>query len=118
MEKQGFYPDLKNSWTKYLIILLIALLLGSAGMAVKAEDGEDFESSEPVLISETDTVNALTANAERWNGRLPGKNLGYFLPGSRVVIFVTNINLAAGEDSSAFRVFAEAVGGTKFRPMV
>src|SRR5262245_12600210 len=115
MEKQGFYPDLKNLRAKYLSILLIALFFMSAALAVRAADGEDFESPEPVLISEADSFYALTADPGKWNGQLPGKNRGYYLPGSRVMIFVTNINLAAGEDAGAFRAFAEALDGTKFR---
>lgn len=83
MEKHRFYPDFKNLWAKYLSTLLIALLLGSAVATVNAADDEDFESSAPILISEADSVKALTANPENWRGTLPGKSGEYFSPGAR-----------------------------------
>lgn len=115
MEKHGFYPKLRFLRGKCLIILLIVFLFVGAGVAVNAQTDENFESSDPVLISETDSTKALTANPDNWRGSLPEKNTEYFTPGARVVVFVTNIDLTKDEAANAFRVFAEDTSGKKYR---
>ncbi|MEP6902555.1 MAG: DUF1800 family protein [Actinomycetota bacterium] len=117
MEKHRFYPDFRLLRGKCLIVWLTAFLFGSAAsaVAVNAQTDEDFESSEPVLISEADSTKALTANPDNWRGTLPGKSAEYFTPGARVVIFVTGIDFPKDEAANAFRVFAGDTGGKQYR---
>ena len=111
MEKYGFYPDLRFTRGKCLIVLLTIFWFSAA---VNAQD-ENFESSDPVLISEADSTRALTANPDNWRGTLPSKGADYFSPGARVIVFVTNIDLPNDEGANAFRAFAEDNRGQQFR---
>jgi len=113
MEQQGFYPVIKDWRAKCLSNFLSVLLLGAFSI-VNAQD-EDFESPEPVLISETDSVRALAVDPETWRGTLPKMTNGNFAPGARVMFFVTNVNLTTGENANAFRAFIEAANGSKYR---
>ncbi len=115
MEKYGFYPDLRLLRGKCLIVLLTAILFVGGGVSVNAQGDENFESSAPVLVSEADSVRALTANPDKWRGVLPAKGAEYFSPGARIVVFVTNIDLPKDEAANAFRAFAEDTGGKQFR---
>lgn len=108
-----FSPFSEVGRAKYICLWLTALLCFSAA-AIKAQD-ENFESSDPVLISEADSVKALAVKPESWRGGLPAPNAEYFPPGSRAVVFVTNAALAEGEGANAFRAFAEDARGKKFR---
>lgn len=114
MGKKRFCPKFSLLQENCLFIVLIAFLFSISVIAVNAED-ENFESSEPILISETNSTKALTANPDFWRGTLPENNADYFPPGSRVLVFVTNIDLPKNENANAFRVFAEDKNGKKFR---
>lgn len=112
MDKQRFYPFAEYARAKYLSFLVLTLFCCAA--AVTAQD-ENFESSAPMLLSETDSVRALTAKPENWRGELPAPSAEYFPPDSRAIVFVTNISPAADEGANAFRAFAEDARGKKFR---
>ena len=95
--------NLRQLYWKCSGVLLIAFLFSFIGTSANAvADDELFESSVPVLISEANSTKALTANPDNWKGRLPGENpqtarrSEIFPPGSRVVVFVTNIGSYAG----------------------
>ena len=95
MEKHGFYPGLRFLRGKCLIVLLAVFWFSAA---VNAQD-ENFESSDPVLVSEADSLRALTANPDNWRGNLPAKSAEYFTLGARVVVFVTNIDFPKDENA-------------------
>jgi uncharacterized protein (DUF1800 family) len=114
--------DLRQVYWKCLGILATACLFSLFGISANAAaDNELFESSIPVLISEETSTRALTVNPDSWKGRLPDTNpktarrSEIFPPGSRVVVFVTNIDLLPDEGANAFRVFAEDKSGTRYR---
>jgi uncharacterized protein (DUF1800 family) len=114
--EHGFYLVFKDLREKISSILIIACLFGGAAAVVSAQAAdEDFESSEPVLITEADSTRALTALPDNWRGGLPAKNFEYFPPGARVVLFVTNIELGPDEAANSIRAFAEDANGKKFR---
>src|SRR5687767_12319774 len=117
MEGENIKLDLLQLFRKCLSILLTAFLfsLTSAFTIVAQSGDENFESSAPILISEADSTKALTANPDSWKGALPTKNSEIFQPGSRVVVFVTNIDLLPDEGANAFRAFAEDTKGKQFR---
>lgn len=122
MERKKNYLNLNKITGKCGGILLAAVFFSFAALIANAgTEDENFESSAPVLISEANSTKALTANPKRWNGALPNENTKtawrseIFPPGSRVVVFVTNIDLPVNEGANAFRAFAEDENGKHFR---
>lgn len=107
--------------SRFISVLATAFLFAGAAAGNVAAEDENFESSSPVLISRADSTKALTAKPENWGGSLPGKNPKavlrdeIFPPGSRVVVFVTNVELMPDENANAFRAFAEDASGKQFR---
>lgn len=97
---------------RYLPVVLSLLIVGTAFAQ------EDFESPEPVLISEAGSAKALAVNAENWPGGLPTSSTVSVQPGSRIVVFVANINPLEGEGANAFRVFASDPNGKQYRLIV
>lgn len=116
MNENIFDRDYSRLGLTFLGAVFTAFWLSfSAVSADAATDDETFESPEPVLISAVNSTRALAANADSWRGVLPQKNSEVFLPGGRVVIFVTNVNLLSGESANAFRVYAENASGRQYR---
>ncbi|MEJ7863194.1 MAG: DUF1800 domain-containing protein [Pyrinomonadaceae bacterium] len=117
MKGKRFNLNYWQLYRKYLGICLTVFLLSGAGavFAAATPGEEDFESSAPILISEANSTRALATNPGTWSGELPLENSEIFLPGSRVVVFVTNVDLLPDEGASAFRVFAQDKNGKQFR---
>jgi uncharacterized protein (DUF1800 family) len=118
MGKHQFYNGFWLLCGKCLGVVLAAFLFGSTTVSINAQVDENFESSSPILISQTDSINALTANPDNWRGTLPAKSDESFAPGSRAVIFVTNIDFPKDESANSFRVFAEDRNKKHFRLVV
>ncbi len=119
MKEKRFNFNFRQLCRKCLGICLTAFLFSVAtASAVSAQNEENFESSDPILISEADSTRALAVNPDNWRGTLPKENSEMFSRGSRVVIFVTNIDLLPDEGAGAFRVFAEDKSGKQYRLMV
>lgn len=114
MQVSGFFRRFECFVRRLSCVLMFAVLFGATVNSANAQD-EEFESSAPVLISENDSVKALTANPFSWRGDLPRSSSGDFTPGSRIVVFITNVNLLADETANAFRIYAEDGGGNKYR---
>jgi uncharacterized protein (DUF1800 family) len=115
MGKHRFY---NGFWLLCGSVAIALCLLGSTTVSIKAQVDENFESSSPILISQADSINALTANPENWRGTLPANSDESFAPGSRAVIFVTNIDFPKGESANSFRAYAEDKNGKQFRLVV
>src|SRR5688572_2201610 len=116
MEEKGINQNLGQLSRKFFGVFSITILsIVAVSLPAFPQGDENFESSAPILISEADSTRALTANPDNWKGMLPKKNSEIFLPGSRVVVFVTNINLLPDEGANAFRAFAEDSGGKRYR---
>ncbi len=97
----------------------LIFLLAFAGLA---QTDPNPDSPTPVLISETDSLRALTSLPD-FNGNATGfgrtrlprqKNFG-FAPNSKATIYVTNLDLMPGEDASALRVNVEDARGGNYR---
>jgi uncharacterized protein (DUF1800 family) len=100
--------------TRVFRILVIAILVTLTGdLGAFGQDG--VESPEPVLISEANSTRALAVNAEDWSGALPASSTAVISPGSRVVVFVTNVDLLADEGANAFRINAVDNRGKQYR---
>ena len=108
-------PSLRIFGQKCLSFCSIALLLCFAANANALAQDEIPDSSDPVLISVSDSTRALAANANTFRGALPKKNAEAFQPGARAIVFVTNVDLMADEAANAFRVYAEDARGTQYR---
>lgn len=119
MENKLFSHRFRQFSIKFSAVLFCALLFGLANtFAVYAQD-ENFESSDPVLITEANSAKALTADADNWRGTLPRSGFdGKFSSGSRVVFFITNLDLLPNENEGAFRAFAKDAKGKMYRLVV
>lgn len=73
------------------------------------------ESGEPVFLLEPGTDRALIISADRWRGGIPTTSSGPVLPGSRVLVFVTNLDLLSDEGANAFRIFGQNSQGKRYR---
>jgi uncharacterized protein (DUF1800 family) len=118
MGKHLFYNSLRLLCGKCFAVVLTAFLICSTTSSLHAQDDENFESSNPVLISQADSTEALTANPDNWRGTLPAKSDESYAPGSRAIIFVTNIDFPKGESPNSFRIYAEDNRGKRFRLVV
>src|SRR5688572_10532253 len=119
MNEKRFNYNLRQLCRKCSAILpSVFLFCLAAASAVFAQSDQAFDSSAPILISQADSTIALTANPDNWRGALPGKTSEIFPPGSRLVVFVTNIDLLPDENANAFRAFAEDINGKRYRLIV
>lgn len=116
MERKIFNPEFWQFSVKFSTALFCVLLFGLMNTSAIFAQDENFESSDPVLITETDSAKALTADADSWRGTLPRSSFdGNFSSGSRVVFFIKNIDLLPNENESAFRAFAKDGKGKMYR---
>jgi hypothetical protein len=92
-------------------IALLALV-SSMVFAAFAQDDPDPNSPTPILLSEMTSTRAL-ANTPTSSRRtdLSRVTAQAFDPGSKVNIYVTNLDLMVGEGANAFRVYAEDKNG-------
>jgi uncharacterized protein (DUF1800 family) len=85
---------------------------------VLAETDPDPDSPTPILLSEKDSTRALAVNGRRFKGTLPTNiTTKSFLPGnnSKIVLFISNLDLMPDEGVNAFGVFIQNEKGTQFR---
>lgn len=107
---QSLYP--RRLWQIFWINL-IALLLVVPALATFDPNPD---SPTPILISEPDSTRVLTSTDEKISPQtLSKKQDQAFAYNSKIVLYVTNIELIKGEDASAFRVYVEDQNGRKNR---
>ncbi len=82
---------------------------------VLAEDDVDPNSPTPILISEPDSNRALTSPVKVSKQSLRQIQSNIFRYNSKVVIYVTNLDLMKGEGANAFRVYVEDSKGRNYR---
>lgn len=109
------YPGIARRLRAAAFSRCLPALLSIAAAVFSVAGQEEFDSSEPVLITEANSVRALAVNAEDWSGGLPASSTAVIAPGARVVIFVTNIDLMAEESANAFRAYATDNRGKQYR---
>ncbi len=100
--------------SKILRALFISLLLF---LPILAESDPDPNSPTPVLLSAPDSTRALaTIETERSvRGGLPRAHDLSFNFNSRVLLYVSNVQLMNGEGATAFRVYAQDARGRFYR---
>lgn len=118
MKQSGSALGIGKSCRRYLVIWALVFLASAADLSPAAMGQEIVESTDPILISEANSTRALAVNAEGWRGGLPATSSAAISPGSRVVVFVTNLDLLADEGSNAFRIYGRDEKGTQYRLVV
>ncbi len=103
-------------WWQQGVYLCLAALVACSTTTAWAQ-GDPSDSPEPILISEADSTRALATTPDTFRGGLPKTSTQAFKPGinSRAIIYVTNLDLMAGEGANAFRVYAEDAAGKTYR---
>lgn len=102
-------------WMRILGANLIIFLALFPILAQEEEDPNP-DSPTPVLLSESGTTRALAANADAFEQKiLPKTKSGAFAANSRVLLFVTNLDLMPDEGANAFRVNVEDAKGRQYR---
>lgn len=98
-----------------LRILNAGLVLFLLILPVLAQDDPDPNSPTPILLSQPDSTRALAVSRDQLNRKTYAKAENRaFLPGEKVVLFVTNIALMDGEGANAFRVNVETSKGRQY----
>jgi hypothetical protein len=101
-------------WRQFLGAGLVIFLLAFSVPAQEEDPNPD--SPTPVLLSESGSPRALAAPAdalERTN--FPKTKSGAFSANSKIVLFVTNLDLMADEGANAFRINVEDAKGRQYR---
>jgi uncharacterized protein (DUF1800 family) len=100
--------------TKFLNALFISLLLF---FPILAETDPDPNSPAPILLSAPDSTRALAISETEKTLRagLPKAQNSAFDLNSRVILYVTNVELMKGEGTTAFRVYAQDARGKFYR---
>ena len=96
--------------SRLMCACLVVLACASFGRAQTFRDA-------PVLISEEASTRALAANPVTWrNNRLPLRTQAVWPAGedARITMFVTNLDLMAGEGANAFRADAQNEAGRRY----
>jgi uncharacterized protein (DUF1800 family) len=103
-----------KSLNKILNALLISLLLS---LPILAETDPNPNSPTPVLLSAPDSTRALAISEteKSLRGGLPKAQNNAFDLDSRVILYVTNVELMKGEGAAAFRVYAQDARGRFYR---
>jgi uncharacterized protein (DUF1800 family) len=93
-----------------------AFLILFACFTASAQSDPDPNSPHPILISRTNSTRALVNSPENSERRVSAKSENEaFEYNSKIVVFVTNVELMDGEDASAFRVYVTDSKGRKYR---
>ncbi len=97
-------------------ILTVTLAMFLLTFPILAEDDLNPDSPTPILISEPNSTRALANKAGKasYEGLSEIKNKS-FSPNSKIVLFVTNLELAKDEGANAFRLYVEDAKGRKYR---
>ena len=103
-----------NRLRQILCALFVGVLLAIPAFA---EEDTNPNSPTPVLLSAPDSTRALAIGetGKSLRGGLPRAENNSFDLYSKVVLYVTNIELMNGEDAMAFRVYAEDANGRDYR---
>jgi uncharacterized protein (DUF1800 family) len=97
-------------------ILSACFVIFMAAFSVSAQQDPNPDSPTPVLISEPDSLRALTDSPDKLGRRNSSKiKSRAFEPNSKVVLYVTNLDLMADEGANAFRVNVEDALGRVYR---
>ncbi|HMQ02788.1 MAG TPA: DUF1800 family protein [Pyrinomonadaceae bacterium] len=98
--------------------LIFLAVFFSSFVAIESKASQTtWDSHDPVLISEPRSTRVLAVEANTWGGGLPAVSNASWAPGSRILVFLTNVELLAGERENAFRIYLSVLGGRSHRLM-
>lgn len=97
-------------------ILAASIFVSLFALGVIAQDDPDPNSPTPILLSLNDSTRAL-AVTKKGSAKVNFSRVEAqaFAPNSKIVLFVTNLDLMDSEGANAFRVYVEAANGRNFR---
>lgn len=100
-------------WRQILSAYCVIFL---AAFSVSAQQDPNPDSLTPILISEPDSLRALANAPDKFgSGNFSKIKNRAFEPNSKVVLYVTNLDLMADEGANAFRVNVEDAQGRHYR---
>lgn len=100
---------------KFPLILAIVFLNCIFAVSAFAQNDPNPNSPTPILLSAPDSTRALAASDAEKISVLPKAQNSAFEFNSKVVLFVTNVELMNGEGANAFRVYAQDALGKFYR---
>jgi uncharacterized protein (DUF1800 family) len=112
---------MKTKTSHYLFAIISAcLMVISITVQVSAQETDpNPDSPTPILLSENNSTRALAVKLTKSRVvSMPNKVISQAFPvgkKSKVVLYLTNLDLLPDEGANAFRVFAQDAGGTQFR---
>jgi uncharacterized protein (DUF1800 family) len=118
MFKQGGKNMKTNKSHVLFVILSACLMVMSLAVSVFAQETDpNPDSPTPILLSEPNSTRALAINPRKSRGVLNKNASQAFSVGkkSKVVLYLTNLDLLPDEGAGAFRVFAQNEKGTQFQ---
>ncbi|MDQ3129165.1 MAG: DUF1800 domain-containing protein [Acidobacteriota bacterium] len=97
--------------------LSVFLLIFPLVFSALAQEDSDPNSPTPVILSMNNSTRALASelNSARRDKRLSKEKALAFSPGSKIVIYVTNVELMPDEGANAFRLDVQDRVGRKYR---
>ena len=97
-------------------ILSAGLVIFITAFVASAQTDPNPDSPIPILISEPNSLRVLAVNADKpERSNLSKIKSRHFALNSKIVLYITNLNLAAGEGANAFRIYVEDAKGRKYR---
>jgi uncharacterized protein (DUF1800 family) len=109
---------MNRKYLKSLRLILGALFISALmSFPIPAQTDPNPNSPTPILLTAPDSTRALAAKqtGKSSGDRLPSAENNAFDLYSRIVLYVTNVELMTGEGASAFRVYAEDARGRRYR---
>ena len=107
--------SLSHLGSRFMFVLLCAAIFCSV---VPAQDDEDPNSPQPLLITRDDSASALTSPGPVTSKLGTARKTSVtptFAPSQEAVLFVTNLDLMKGEGANAFRIYAVDKKGHQYR---
>ena len=112
----GMKSKISRSFLRILAVL--ALVSGLSFWAIAQRGGDpNYESPTPILLSEIDSTRALTQNISRKAGLVSRAKFTpqAYAPDTKIVLYVSDLQLLPGEGANAFRIYATDSLGHSYR---
>ena len=97
-------------------LYLVPFVIGLLGLGAFAQPDPNPDSPVPNLLSGSDRTRVLAVNTRNWNGTIPSTGITAFRPSqsTSITVFVSNLDLMAGEGANAIRVYLTQRSGKVF----
>lgn len=85
------------------------------GSQLNAQDDPDPNSPVPVLLTQEKSTRVLASTDPSVNGSIVSSKDDFFEPGSRVILYVANLEFIEGEGANSLRLYAYNAKGHEYR---